>query len=707
MNEDDELDILEGDEKIIAEAKSRFDRCQKYYSTFRQRFIDDIKFCNADSDNGYQWPNDLQRARIDNDRPTVTINKVRTNNNLIINDGKKNTPSVKIRPTGEGASFEASEVYEGIIRHIQYISNASITYNYALSLQVDAGKAFWRILTDYADNDTFDQEIFIKRVVDTLSVYEDPDIKEVDGSDANFYFIFDDVLRADFIRMHPEYRGEAPRSALDNNDTWISEKHIRVAEYYRLTEKKDKLIAYKMQDGSVQTALKSKLAPEIVKGLLEDPETKVRTITNNVVEWYKIAGDQIVDRRVGKDAWKGKYIPVIRVVGHETVIEGVYDCKGHTRCQKDSQRMYNYNSSASIEYGALQTKAPWLAPAQAIEENIEVWKSANVKNYSVLPYNHIDDDGNPIPPPQRIEPPQGAAFYVEERQACANDLMFVTGQYEAATGEFKPEQSGKAINERQHQSETANFHYIDNQAIGITFTGKQLIDLIPKIYDTPRVMKILAEDGAESEIMLDPNAKKAYQQKQKTEQDVVAGIFNPNIGKYDVQADVGPNYQTKRMEAFNALTQIATSNEQFMTICGDILFKAADFPGADEVAERYKRMIPPQALGEGASQQDQKMQEQMQKMQKMLEAALTELATEKLKLKGKDMQKDIDTYEAITKRMEALFKHVIPTPKDSASMLHDVITQEHQSNLNMVEADAQHGMNMEMADNEVANAPSA
>lgn len=691
----EDLDLLKGDERIVEEARQRFHRCQEWEATARVRFIEDVKFANGDSDNGYQWPNDLQKARIDQDKPTLTINKTAQHNGIIINESKQNKAAGKVRPVGDGATFESAEILESLIRHTEYISNAQDAYDNGTVYQVEGGIGYWRIIADYEDEDSFDQELYIRPIRNSLSVYLDPDINEKDGSDARFGFIFDDIPRDEFEIEHPEFKNETPSPALEAEDTWVNDKHVRVAEYYRKSQKKDTLLAYVDKDGTQHTARKSKLPPEIVEALLEDPKTQKRPIISDVVEWFKIAGDKIVDRRTGKDCWPGRYIPIMRIIGKETVIDGQLDRKGHTRALKDPQRMYNYNSSASVEYGALQTKAPWTAPAAAIEEFTQIWENANTKNYSILPYNHMDDDGNPIPPPQRIAPPQGAQFYVEERNSCAQDMMMVSGQYQDSLGQQSNAVSGKAIGQRERQGDKATYHFIDNQAVAIRFTCKVLLDLYPHFYDTKRVKKILAEDGTEREITIDPQAKQAYEQKQQQENEVIAGIFNPSIGKYDVQADVGPSYGTNRQEAFAAYSQMITQNPEIGHIIGDLALRYADFPGADEAAERLKRMVPPQALGTGPSPQDAKVQEQMQKTTKALQDALTELATEKLKYKGKEQQKDIDVYKALTDRMDTLLKHVVVTPKDNASMLHDVMTIEHQSNLDMVHDTALQGMQNE------------
>jgi hypothetical protein len=263
------------------------------------------------------------------------------------------------------------------------------------------------------------------------------------------------------------------------------------------------------------------------------------------------------------------------------------------------------HNSANVEYGALQTKSPWVAPSAAIENFEQYYKTANTINHSYLPYNHIDEDGNPIPPPTRPAAPQASPAYVEQMKIAQAEMMMVSGQYQAQFGENENAKSGVAINARQRQGDRATYHFIDNQAIAIRFTGKILIDLIPKIYDTERIKKIIARDGTRMNVKIDPEMNGPPQDVTPPTPQIDAGqkikeyIFNPAFGMYDIQADTGPSFATKRMETANALTQIAINDENFMKVGGDILFRSMDFPDADVLATRYNRMIDPAIKGEG------------------------------------------------------------------------------------------------------------
>ena len=650
------------DEAVIRQAKTRFRVCEEWEGYCRPLYDNDIKFANADSDNKFQWPSQILQVRELEDKPILTINKTQQHNLQIINDAKQNKPGIKITPVGDEASFESAQVYGDIIRHIEYISSAETVYDSATVTQVEGGIGYWRVITDYTSDESFDQEIYIRRVKDPKSVYLDPNINEVDGSDATFGFIFEDCDKDLFDTKYPDYADIVSSSSLGNSsDAWLNKHTVRIAEYYRKSQKNDTLCAFTNPINDQQVIVhRSKMDQEIVKlwllvrnappeadGTPSMGEWRERKVIRDNIEWFKIAGDKVID----KGPWLGKYIPIVRVPGTETVIDGVYDRKGHTRALKDAQRIYNYNTSANVEYGALQTKAPWIAPSAAIEGFEEYYRLANKNNYAYLPYNHIDEDGTPIPAPTRPAAPQASPAYVQQMQIAQNEMMMVSGQYQAQMGENENAKSGIAINARQRQGDRATYHFIDNLAIAVRFTGRILIDLIPKIYDTPRVLRIMAMDGSIMNVKIDPSAPQAMQKedgepvKDKAQQ-VQTIIFNPNVGTYDIQSDTGPSFATRRQEAFNALTQIAAQNKDFMNIGGDLLFKVADFPEADILAERWKKIIPPNILGDGIDPQLQAAQQQIEQ----LTMTLGELQTQ---LESKDRELQVKEFDAETKRKTA------------------------------------------------------
>ena len=646
---------------VFTEAKRRFEYCQETEAYARDRFLDDLKFAEADADNGYQWPNDLRRSRDIEDRPCLTINITRQHNLQIINDSRQNKPSVRIRPTGGGASKEAADAYQDIVRHIEYISNAHSAYDKATGFQVKAGYGAWRVVTDYSSDESFDQEIYIRPINDPLSVYIDPDAQEADKSDANYAFIYRNFSKSIFETIYPQWKNELGSSPLGNDgDHWLSKDHVRVVEYFRRIQVEDELVNYKDPETSERVATRaSKLAPEILE-TLKAPEnqqllqTQTRIVWDTKVEWYLIVGKEVKM----STSWLGKYIPIVVLIGEETIIEGTLDRKGHTRAIKDPQRIYNYWNSSAVEQVALQSKTPWTAPAAAIEGFETYWNTANRVNHSVLPWKHIDDEGGPIPEPKRQMPPEMGQAYIQGLQISAQDIAKVSGQNEASFGQESNERTGRAIAERARRGQNATYHFIDNLSVAIRHTGKILLDLIPKVYDTQRLLRITAEDGSEYEMMIDPSAKQAFQAQRDSKGNVIARILNPTMGNYEVESDIGPNYASRREEAWNAYSIILTQAPQLTGVIGDLLFRAGDFPFAEEAAARLKKMVPNQATG-GPSQEVLELQTQLQNTQNALAAALNDIAAKTGELKAQGADLEIKEYDAETKRLAAVLKLLV------------------------------------------------
>jgi hypothetical protein len=640
----------EEDQNIIREAKERFKICVDWEATARINFEYDYKFANGDTHNKYQWDADALNLR--DGRPCLTINKVNQHNLMVINDAKQNKPGVRIRPVGDEASYDAAQLFQELVYHIEYISNAESIYDSALSFQVQAGIGYWRINTDYISDDSFDQEIYIRRIKDPRSVYLDPNITEVDGSDAWYGFIFDDEPKDLFKSKYPNYADFTGRTVLGeaSADGWITHNNVRVCEYYRKTQKRSKLVYWVTENGEVVQKLIDKL-DELEKLQYVEVKKKEnkelykyqeRKVLIDDVQWFKIAGDRIIDR----GPWLGKYVPIIRLVGTETIIDGVLDRKGHTRQLINAQQMYNWNASADVEFGALQSKIPYLAPTAAIEGFETIWESANSVNRSYLPVNHIDDDGNPIPFPVRQQAPQPSPAYVQRMQISINEMMMASGQFQSQFGENENAKSGVAINARQRQGDRATYHFLDNQAMAIRNTGKQIIDLIPKIYDTKRVQRITASDGTIINMTIDPSAKQAVQEIPTNEEDndekIKELVFNPNVGTYDIQADTGPSYATKRMESFAALTQIASQSKEFMERAGDIYFEEADFPKAQKLAKRWKKFLPPNITDDNPNAQFETAMHQAADKIEQLTGLLQDQAKQ---LKDKDREIEIKEHE--------------------------------------------------------------
>lgn len=674
--------MAERDKTIIRRAHDRFRTCTAWEGDARQRFKDDIQFLFADPDNQCQWNAAVRAQRQLAGQPMVTINKTHTHWLHVVNQGKENKPQIQISPTGDEATYESAQIFEQIIRRIEYISDAQTAYDKASEFQVGGGIGYWRIRTRYTDDNTFDQELFIDQIPDPLSVYMDPHIKMQDGSDARFAFVYDDMPREEAEKKYGKIVGR--NTGGSDALAWNRQDTVRVAEYYERSESRDWLYAISRDDGSTMLVRESEMPAEgralLKEAMDKGAEVQRRRVPKYSVDWYLIVGDEIAE----KSEWLGKYIPIIRVPGEEVVIEGRLDRKGLVRYLKDAQRAFNYNASAALEYGALQSKSPYIAPVEAIEGLENYWATANTQNHAYLPFNNRDENGNPVDAPARQQPPASAPVFMDGMQAAEHEMMMASGQYEATFSAQGNEIAGVAIEQRQKQGERVTFHFQDNLAKAIRFTGKQLIDLIPKYYDTKRLIRIMSESGEEQQIQIDPNAKQPVQQQQDQGESKVAAIFNPNVGKYDVQVTVGPNFETRRKQAFDAMTQMLATNQALSNVIGDLYMGNADFPVADKLQERMRNWIKatnPAVLGEidpqvqqltgqlqQAAQIIQHLQQQIEdkSVQQQLEAKRVDMdALNHLALRMENDNKAIlDAFKAETDRLQVVAKTMTPEALD-------------------------------------------
>jgi hypothetical protein len=609
------------DSDLLNEIRKRFDISLEATAQIRQEMLDDIRFARL----GDQWTeaSKYDRARPGKERPMLVVNRLLQFRDRVVNEIRQNTPSIRIRPVADGADQETAEVLMGIVRHIQDNSNASIAYDTAVEWQVDAGLGYFRVRNDWADATSFDQEIYIDRIVDPMKVYLDPHSKQPDGSDAEWCIIAEEIPKEEFKRLYPEVP-ETNWEEAGNGDMqgWYTKDSIRIAEYYCIEHDNQEIM---------------------------DPETgKTRMIDVRRCMWHKVTGETILET----SELPTSYIPIIPVLGHEVWVQGRRYVSGLVRNAKDAQRLYNYYLSANAENVALAPKAPFIGVAGQFETDPR-WGRANQESLAYLEYDPVSIAGTPVGPPQRAQPPQASSAIMQAVQLAENDIMQSMGIYQPSLGGESNETSGRALLLRQKQSETGNFHYQDNLNRSIRHAGRIILEMIPRIYDRARVIRILGEDGSPREINVDPNMPQASMY---TDRPDIDSIYNPTVGKYDVVCDAGPSYATKRDEAANMMLALTQANPNLFNMIGDLMLKNMDWPGAEEISKRLQAMLPPnlQPSADGTKidpqvLQAQQMVEQMANQMEEMDAEIRSLRDERL-LKIQEAERQ--WFDSQTKRMD-------------------------------------------------------
>ena len=593
----------------ITEAKQFLTFCNDADSNNRAEALEDILFCSGD-----QWPVELQNSRSLESRPCLTINKLDAYCRQITNQQRQQRPRIKVHGMNNESDAKVAEILQGICRHIEVNSNADDAYDHAFDFAVRMGWGYWRVETDYVNDKSFDQEIYIRRINNPFTVYFDPNSILPNGQDAEKCLITEVIRKETFRKMYPDAddgSGFHQRGTGDTDSEWIMKEDIRIAEYFWTERKPEDLIL--LSDGNHVFASEM---PK--KALLEDAgiyEVSRRKSFKKVIKWCKMSGMEILE----EGTWAGKYIPVVRVTGQQLIVHNKKKYFGLARQAKDPQKMYNFWQTALTESVALAPKAKWLLAEGQDEGHENEWAQANIKAMPVLRYKQTDIEGRPAPAPQRLQPEPPPAGVMAAAQALSADLMAVIGIYDPAqlpSGNI----SGKALQGQQQAVDMTNYHYYDNLTQSIAYTGRIILDLIPQIYDTERVMRIIGDDGKPELVTLN--------QQGQDEQGIAKILNDVTVGEYDVVMETGPGYNSKRQESVDAMLGMLQADPTLMQTAGDLIFRNMDFPGAEIIADRMaaanpmaqiddKSPIPPQVQMQlKASQaQVQQMQQQIQQMQ--------------------------------------------------------------------------------------------
>ena len=615
----------------------------------RQEALDDLKFGGGD-----QWPVELQNSRNLESRPVITVNKVDNYCRQVANQQRQQRPRIKVHATNTHDDMVDAQTISGIIRHIEVNSNADHAYDNAFEYAVRMGWGYMRVRTDYISEDSFDQEIYIDPVDNPFTVYFDPNSVAPDGSDADRCLITTMMLKSEFRKLYPDAddggTSFTQRGTGDSQSEWITKEDIRLAEHYYTVREKAKL--YLLSDGTATFADDKDFFNRLAAYGIEVVDT--RDSFKKTIKYCKMTAVEILEER----DWAGKYIPIVPVYGRHIVIGDKRKKFGMIRYAKDPQRMYNFWQTSITEGVALAPKAKWLLAEGQDEGHENDWANANIKSFPLLRYKQTDIDGRPAPAPVRLQPEPPQAGIMAAAMGVDNDIKAIMGVFDPAQlGQGNI--SGKALNGQQQQVDLTNFDYYDNLTRSIAHVGKICLDLIPKIYDTQRVMRIIGDDGKPELLTIN-------------QRDSVGRVLNDiSVGQYDVVMETGPGYNSKRQEAVDNMLPLLSAAPSLMEVAGDLVFRNMDWPGADIIADRLAAANP-MAQIDDKSKVPPQVQMQLAMSQKQIQELTQAVQARDLMLKNRmdveQMRQEGETQRTMMKETGRIDEAQIREQSDRAEM---------------------------------------
>lgn len=699
--------------ELLARARKRFTQAKDAEREIRAEFELDMQFISGD-----QWDPKVKadRERGPSPRPCLVFNKVLPPVTQLGNQARQNKPAVQVNPVDSAGDPDTAKVLAGMVRHIEYDSDAEQAYDTALFYAAAGSFGYWMYTCEYTDELSFDQDLKIVTIDDPLSIYLDCFTQKPDCSDAKWAFRIsrmpNDVHEARFGEDSADLSADFSHELYEEG--WRDEDSKQVAEYWEIDTEEKTLRIRKDEDGTVHpvyledlTSLEDgepdedgigprsrRMTPEeidAIEWVLDDEgEPRERKVELPRVMQYVINGEKVLE---APTRWDGSTIPIVKVTGLEMTVRGKKKIFSMTRFARDPQQLLNFYKTMEAETIALAPKPKWVGAVGQFRTKRRDWQRANTDNAAFVEYDPIAVGDKPAPPPrwEVFDPPVQALAI--GAAAAADDIKGSTGYFDPSLGQTKNDQSGVAIQRLQRQGDVSNFHFMDNLARSMKRGGRIVVELIPKKYDTAREVRIIGEDQKQrivkvNQPFVDENGK-AYHHKL-------------DQGKYDVTVQQGPSYTTQRLEAFDQLSQLVKGNPELMQVAGDIVFENSDIIGADRLAKRLKKALPPalQDEDEGEGQQDvppgvkaqmsqmqqanQMLQEQNKQLMQMVGSKVLELES-KERIADQNNKTKIVVAEALSKsdsmnKLAALDHAAVEHQLDlRADLLHAGITLQSES----------------------------
>lgn len=563
-------------EQLHKEMLQRYRDATDYWEEQYKKAEQDMEFAFLPDTQWDEW-----MAQTRSGRPMYTVNKLRQAMKQITNDQRQNRPQVKVRAV-EDSDADLAEVRQGLIRNIDQTSEADRARDTAFQFAVGGGYGVWRINYSYEDDGGFDMVIRKEEIANPFSVVFDHAARSKDRRDARFAFVKSRWARSAFREKWPEAELVSVDDCDEVTKDWFQDEEVTVCEYWYKTKERYTLVL--MSDGASYD--QAELAP-ILDELAAKGITVQRSRNAERMKVWQcvVSGAEILE---GPTEWAGRFIPLVPVWGEILDLKGKEIFFGAVRFGKDAQRMYNYERSTFIEVLADQPYSPFMAPAESIAGYEGQWNSLKTKRPPVLLYKadaSLPNGGKPSREPTAQFP----AALAQAAAISSDDIKAATGIYDASLGNRSNETSGRAILARQREGDVANFDYIDNLSYAMKYDFEITNDLISKVYDTERQIRIIGEDGAEKVIRVNQVVLDEQTGEEVTLNDL-------SRGRFDIAVTVGPSFTTQRMEAAEAMMQLANDPSPIGMVAKYGFIKSLDSPGLEEVRKAARKILVGQGL---------------------------------------------------------------------------------------------------------------
>lgn len=307
---------------------------------------------------------------------------------------------------------------------------------------------------------------------------------------------------------------------------------------------------------------------------------------------YRIAGDYELD----KTEFPSEQLPLVFVdnnsyydkTGKQITRSFFGDCR-------DTQRYINYLRTQSAYILKVSRYDQWIGPKTVVQglDTQRNWKDPT-NTQGLLAYDK-DPDGLK---PEQVRPPELSQSLFQQYELAIQDLYTSTGLYPARMGNNGDEASGKAIDARTRQGSYATFVFFNSINRAIATGGEIVNEMIPRVYDTERVMTLMMPDKGIESVTIN---KQIDDYGEQIENDI-------RKGTYQVRLKPGPSYEGQKEQALQSLREVLQVDPTSFNLVADLFAENLPLANTIEIKNRLKTRVPPQIIEAGKTGEMPKQQ---------------------------------------------------------------------------------------------------
>ena len=657
----------------ITEAQRLYQDALDATAEQRAQIAEDLEF--SDPSNPQQWDRKLKSQR-ENDpggmRPCLVFDQTGQYVANVAGQVEQAPPALHALPVGDGADRKVAEQLDGFFRHIEHVSRAKQHYTRAMTSAGRTGVGYLIVRPEYVNRALNWQEPRIGSEGDPLRVVFDPWSVELDGSDADFGYLLLPYSHRAFER---KYGAKAEKVSFADEERKVQSddrQSIIVAERWQAEDRTENMIVCIDVTNGDEVAVteteyweKAKDPSNVLQVAMDGDKPRTYKDKRRCIKWATMSGAAMLEE---EREYPASGIGIVPVYGYVGWSNGRMHYCGIPRRAMSAQRAYNLHMSEMQAIMGQAAKAPYMISMRALggDENLKsLWDRAAVDNRAFMPWHDMDEQGA-VAKPERMQPGVNLQNHIAGAQQAIHDIQASLGMYQASLGAPSNESSGVAIDARKQQGEAATAHFPAHLSAALGQVGKLCMEMIPRLIDTKRQLRILGIDETPGNVTIDPEQKQAMQE---TPQGL---SINPNVGRYDVRVVTGASFSTQRTQAQAAFTEMMRANPQMAPALAPLWAQTLDVPHADKLAQVLTAVAPPEVravLNPEADKQPQtadlvaKVQQLSQALQEAIQhaqEAQQDADSEKARAEEAEDKLAIAAYDAQTKRMAAMKDAISP-----------------------------------------------